>query len=800
MIAPLDNIIGKSTEEIFSNILLLLRGHAPKLNLLDHEGYHQTIEQCHKNGNMYGAMLITALKCYCDYLCGEVDDALDLDEVLFPLMAIDSVLSIEMECLYVWIKSGRGEVDEPKCQNMLKKIRRLSSTCPQNFMAKRCIAEGEILCQAKDWSGALEQYDQGIQAAEKYGQPQLSALALVRCAQIQKRMGLQGLIRGTIQQASRDFEKWGATHCAQRCQHQFEENDHESSGIRSNALVLSSTTSELITDADRLIQDKLNRAMLGASESKKLLEAVEDILFSYVCAKEACVFGDEGVLCWLRSKNDDELGRYTSSLRVLGDQEKDHLANLQAKLKRLGALFCEDISIGNGRVVHVLAVPMLFKDRQWGSILFINDGIYSMFNEHQIQVLNLMIPQICMGLQMFESKEELMDLNQNLENKVSERTIALNGALEKAEALSQAKSDFVAKVSHDIRTPLNSILGFSKLEGGGQALSTPSSHSSIIHQCGLHILNLLNDILDLSRLESGAMPLNDAPCHVTSFFKEMEDMFGHEAHKKGLGYSIVLEGHFPSMLVVDELKLKQLLGNLISNAIKFTLKGSVKVCCKIECSQLLIEVEDTGIGIPKHKIHSLFLPYEQGSKSVSRQFGGSGLGLSICHELSHLMSGSLAVKSILGEGSTFLLSLPHRPWDEETRAVDSRHSNVSDSIVPDLRGEQVVVVDDDPFQLQLLRSLLMETGAQVVTCASIHEAELALLSFDHVFLVVDLHLSQANGEKWLSEIMARKKGVFKHCILMTGDVSHQVSKALVDHAVLLQKPFLPEAFYRALDV
>jgi signal transduction histidine kinase/serine/threonine protein kinase/CheY-like chemotaxis protein/tetratricopeptide (TPR) repeat protein len=796
VVAPLGNSIGNVTEDIFENILLLMRGHEPKLNLLDDENFRKTIVQCHENGKNYCAMLLTSIKCYCDYLCGEDDQFQNIDETLRPLMEVDSVLSIEMGFLYVWVKSSRGDVGDSFYEKILKKIRRLSTTCPENFLAKRAIAEGEILRNAKDYISALAQYDQALQAAAQYGQPQIAALALRRCAEIQRRLGLDGLARGSAQQASDYFDKWGSSYCAKRCRHSFDLEVDEGYAPQSVAPVLASKISELSTDADYITLQKINLAMLGAVEKRNLVEEVQEILFFYICAKEALVEIEGGEGCWLRGLGQGQIGRQTSSLGLLGDKEAEKIESLKVKLMRLGKVFCEDITLGTGRVLHVLALPIFSETRQWGTMFFFNDSFHGIYSEHQIQVLNYIIPQICLGLQMFESKEELLQLNEHLEQKVSDRTAALKMALEKAELLSQAKSDFVAKVSHDIRTPLNSILGFSKLSEETQSLSTQAGHANIIHRCGKHILALLNDILDLSRLESGAMPLNLVPCDIGAMLLELEDMFRLQAAQKGLGFSVVQQAGIPKLILQDDLKIKQLLVNLVANAMKFTLKGSVSVHGRGDSENLYFEVVDTGIGIAENKIPELFNPYEQACASTSRNFGGSGLGLSICRELTTLMGGTITVSSLLGKGSTFELSLPYSSLEKANYSLSGEELMGSTAMsCPDLSQEIILVLDDDPFQRQLLLALLQDTGAEMFTCATPEEAEAMMCQSNFSILLVDLHLAQDNGEDWIAKILEKPHREFRKCILMTGETVHQVSPSIKEKVVLLRKPFMPEALY-----
>lgn len=227
-----------------------------------------------------------------------------------------------------------------------------------------------------------------------------------------------------------------------------------------------------------------------------------------------------------------------------------------------------------------------------------------------------------------------------------------------AQSASQAKSEFMAAVSHELRTPLTSIRGFAELME--LRLQQPSFReaATLIRQAADHLNTLLTEILDLAKVEAGAMPIVLAPHPVRELLQNTADFFAISAAQKGLSLDIAISDDTPEILVCDGLRLKQILNNLLSNALKFTATGGVRLEVQAEGDRLLFHVVDSGPGIPEHLHEIIFEKFRQGSAQVSSQHGGTGLGLALSRALAELMHGQLTVISSPGQGSRFTLSLP----------------------------------------------------------------------------------------------------------------------------------------------
>ena len=256
---------------------------------------------------------------------------------------------------------------------------------------------------------------------------------------------------------------------------------------------------------------------------------------------------------------------------------------------------------------------------------------------------------------------ELKSLYHGLEEKVQERTVELEASNMELEKANRLKSEFLANISHELRTPLNSIIGFSEvLQDGlyGEINEKQDKYLGNIHKSGKHLLELINSILDLSKIEAGKMEFHPEEISFRSTAKEVENVLKPLAIKKGIDLSFSIEEGLDE-IIADRLKLKQILYNLLGNAIKFTPdKGSVMLEAKKEGEFFKVAVKDTGIGIKEEELHLIFESFRQADGSHSRDFEGTGLGLTLTRKFIDMHGGQIRAESVEGEGSSFIFTLP----------------------------------------------------------------------------------------------------------------------------------------------
>ncbi|HEX4130564.1 MAG TPA: ATP-binding protein [Pirellulales bacterium] len=322
------------------------------------------------------------------------------------------------------------------------------------------------------------------------------------------------------------------------------------------------------------------------------------------------------------------------------------------------------------------------------------------------------------------AEQSLRRSAEELESKVRERTAALQEATLRAELANRSRAAFLANMSHEIRTPLNAIIGFADLLRRG-ADSTPEERQEwldIIFGGGKHLLALLDDILDLSKVDAGKLALEWIACSPVNLVNEICSILRSKAEEKGLSLAAVFDGPMPRSIHTDPTRLRQVLMNIAGNAIKFTASGSVTITVKADTDaqqpRLIFAVTDTGIGIPADKLDSIFEAFTQADSSVTRQFGGTGLGLTISRRLVELLGGSLSLQSEVGRGTTFTFDVATGPLDG-VAWLQVGDGNVKDAPPPEQAREapilshRVLVVDDSDTNRKLVGLMLRRAGATV---------------------------------------------------------------------------------------
>ncbi|MEM7165651.1 MAG: ATP-binding protein [Planctomycetota bacterium] len=323
--------------------------------------------------------------------------------------------------------------------------------------------------------------------------------------------------------------------------------------------------------------------------------------------------------------------------------------------------------------------------------------------------------------------------NVRIEQEVAERTVDLKRAHQAAMAADQVKSDFLANMSHEIRTPMNSILGFAELlDSPDRSPEDVRDYVATIRRNGQHLLTIINDILDISKIEAGMLEVETLPTSVAGVISEVIELLHVRASEKGLLLCAEYKTPVPESVSTDPVRLRQILMNLVGNAVKFTEKGNVTVVCEViergGAKKLAISVCDTGIGLSREQKARLFRAFTQADVSTTRQYGGSGLGLTISKRLAHKLGGDIEVDSAVGEGSTFrvLLSPPDLATttmiDPTTAAATTGASQQQDpqaetllAATDNIRAAKILVADDGADNRRLILAYLRKGPFEIET-------------------------------------------------------------------------------------
>jgi PAS domain S-box-containing protein len=328
-----------------------------------------------------------------------------------------------------------------------------------------------------------------------------------------------------------------------------------------------------------------------------------------------------------------------------------------------------------------------------------------------------------------------------------QRDAELRHAKESAEAATRAKSEFLANMSHELRTPLNGVLGYAQLLQRDRSMNAVHRDAlEAIARCGSQLLDLINDVLDLSKIEAGRLEIEEGPTDLTRLVTDLQYVVAETAARKGLRLTMAIDEDVPSLVVIDDRHLRQVLLNLLGNAIKFTAAGEVRLEIGAEAAHLTFAVADTGPGIEPEALTEIFAAFSQTSTGAAA--GGTGLGLTICDRLIARMGGVLRVKSIVGKGSRFEFTLPLVQASESSRWNHRDLENGAPPLDARLAAGQALsalVVDDSPANRHILAGLLESAGVRVVTAAGGFEAIDLARAHRPDIVFMDLKMNDLDG-------------------------------------------------------
>ena len=690
--------------------------------------------------------------------------------------------TLTLTAVFPNISAKEDELCLGKIRQQLKQLGIWADNCPENFLHKYLLVEAETarIC-GKNWQ-AGELYDRAAELAGQNGFIQEEALANELAANFWLERGKTDFAKGYIRKAHHCYRLWGAKRKVDILEdkHLFLRTKPLQTEIKEYAGSSSTTTDVHALDLTTIM--KAASTISGEIDSAELLKKMMQIVIENAGAEKGYFIlnNGENLTIEAEGKADSTDVRALQSIPVKSKSSEEILAaaivNYVACTRESVVLdnaanegnFVQDPYVKQQKTKSLLCMPLVNLGKLAGIVYLENNLIKGAFTRERMKLLELLSSQMSISLenaklyaglqktieQLQEAEAELKQYQEHLEELIDQRTMELKEAKTVAESATKAKSEFLANMSHEIRTPMNAIIGFSNLVIKTDLSAKQRDYIAKIEVSANSLLGVINDILDFSKIEAGKLEMESTDFQLNDVMNNIANMVSVKASEKGIELLHTIADDVPCALTGDPLRLGQVLINLINNAVKFTETGYIHVKAglldkdKKRC-KIKFTVKDTGIGMTKEQIGKLFTAFSQADTSVTRKFGGTGLGLTISQRLVEMMNGEISVESEPDIGSTFNFTAEfvRQPEDIEQCRI----------IPADLTGLKVLVVDDSEMARTILLEQLLTFGFEVVAVdsgqAAIKKLKQATSDKPYDLVLMDWKMPVINGIEAAKMIM-----------------------------------------------
>ncbi|XYH96516.1 AAA family ATPase [Sorangium sp. So ce1128] len=648
-----------------------------------------------------------------------------------------------------------------------------AQSCPETFEAMRLLMEAGLARAREEHEEAGRLYDQAIEQARDHNLINAEALGLRLGGEHRLARGHRALARAYLSAAHDAYLRWGAHAAAAQLVQRYPDSiatsgrpaladgapaePQDGASLSSTSTTITNRTLHAYLDITSAL--RAAQALSGDRNLGSLIGRMLRLLAEYSGAERAVLAlmqGSELVIAAQLTANPQQLELSLSEPVTGSTRLPVTLVQYVTRGKEPVVLgqaasdtrFDEDPYLLSHRPSSVLAVPLVHQGRLSGVMYLEHPNVQDAFPEARVELVTLLGALAATAVENATFYTEISAYSERLAREVAQRTTELVAAKEAADNANRAKSDFLSSMSHELRTPLNSILGYAQLLGRMTDLPAKAADSArIIHTAGAHLLSLINDVLDLAKIEAGKMELHPTAVDLPTLLKTVTNICRVRAAQKGISFAYERIGPERQGVRADEKRLMQVLLNLLGNAIKFTEQGGVTLRVEVleppedQRRTVRFQVKDTGPGIAPEHLGRIFEAFEQVGDE-KRHAEGTGLGLAITKRLVERMGGSIEVKSQLGRGTVFTVTLCLLEV-----AAAKASAGLSWEAIRGYQGKRrtILVVDDNAENRALLRELLQPLGFELLEADSGERALALAVERTPDVIVMDLAMPGMNG-------------------------------------------------------